>query len=142
MGIFDKFFSAQKTYSPLEQTNPLAKHLDAIREPLEDLANQAKDSLEIVPAGDATYVFIGKPPNQFGIAWMKDGEVFNLKKLADQKKLSASKIAKTSSELSKAYKRSKEDIRYSTKVGPCSCLVTSSDRLGKDVDTIIRSVST
>ncbi len=142
MGIFDRFFGAKKTYSPLEQTNPLAKHLDTIREPLEDLANQANDALEIVPAGDTTYVFIGKPPNQFGIAWMQDGEVFNLKKLADQKKLSASKIAKTSSELSKAYKRSKEDIRYSAKVGPCSCLVTSSETLGKDVDTIIRSVST
>ena len=141
MGIFDKFFGAQKTYYPLEETNPLAKHLEDIREPLEDLANQANDSLEVVPASDATYVFIGKPPSQFGIAWMKDGEVFNLKKLADQKKLSASTIAKTSDELSKAYKRSKEAKRYSTKVGSCSCLVTSSETLGKDVDNIIRSVS-
>ncbi len=142
MGIFDKFFGTQKKYSPLEQTNPLAKYLDNIRAPLEDLANQAKDSLEVVPAGDATYVFIGKPPNQFGIAWVLGGEIFNLKKLADQKNLSASKIAKTSNELSKAYKKSKEAIRYSTKVGPCSCIVTSSETLGEDVDNIIRSVST
>lgn len=141
MGIFDKFFGAQKKYSPLEQTNPLAKHLDDIRAPLENLANQTKDSLEVVPAGDATYVFIGKPPNQFGIAWVLDGKVFNLKKLADEKKLSASKIAKASNELSKAYKRNKEAKRYSTKVGPCSCVVTSSETLGEDVDKIIRSVS-
>lgn len=142
MGIFDNFFGAQKKYSPLEQTNPLAKYLDNIRAPLEDLANEAKDSLEVVPAGDAAYVFIGKPPNQFGIAWVLDGEVFNLKKLADQKQLSASKITKTSKELSKAYKRCKKAIRYSTKVGNCSCIITSSEKLGEDVDNIIRSVST
>lgn len=141
MGIFDKFFGSQKTYSPLEKSNPLAKHLENIRKPLEDLANQAKDSLEIVPASDATYVFIGKPPNRFGIAWMKDGKVFNLKKWADQKNLSASEIAKTSDKLSIAYKRSKEAKRYSTKVGSCSCLVTASKTLGKDVDHIIRSIS-
>lgn len=142
MGIFDLFFGSSKSYTPLEPTNPLSKKLDDIREPLEELASQAKDSLEVVPADQATYVFIGKPPKQFGIAWVKDGKVFNLKRLADQKGLSPSKLEKTSINLSKAYKHSMEDTRYSTKVGQCKCLITESQKLGQDIDQIIKTVST
>ncbi len=141
MGIFDKLFGTKKTYSPLEPTNPLSKQLDDIRQPLENLASQANDTLEVVPSSNATYVFIGKPPKQFGIAWVQDGEIFNLKSIADKKHLSASLIEKTTGELSKAYKRSQEAKRYSTTVGSYSCLVTSSESLGQDVDSIIRSVS-
>ena len=141
MGIFDNFFSTRKVHSPLEATDPLAKHLDKIREPLENLANTTKDQLEVVPANKATYVFIGKPPKQFGIAWVQDGKVYNLKKIADTKGLSTSKLEKTSTELSKAYKRSQEDTRYSTKIGSCSCLVTPSETLGQDVDRIIQAIS-
>ncbi len=141
MGIFDKFFGSRKAYIPLEPNHPLAKHIDNIRQPLEDLANQAKDTLEVIPAGTATYVFIGKPPKQFGVAWVENGKLFNLKKLADQKGLTTSTLEKTSGELSKAYKRSQEDKRYSTKLGSCSCLISSSETLGQDVDSIIQSVS-
>ncbi len=129
MGIFDKLFGAQKAHTPLEPGNPLAAHLDGIREPLEGLAQQAKDSLEVVPSENATYVFIGKPPKQFGIAWVQDGEVYNLKKLADQKGLAPATLQKTSSELSKAYQRSKEDERFATTVCSYPCLVTSSKTL-------------
>lgn len=141
MGFFDKIFGSGQRHSPLDPDNPLSKHLDDIRGPLEDLAGQVKDSLEVVPSDKATYVFIGKPPKQFGIAWVQDGKVFNLKTIADQKGLPASAIEKTSNELSKAYKLSKEDTRYETRVGECSCLVTSSEKLGHDVDNIIRTVS-
>lgn len=142
MGFLNKIFGSSKSYAPLEPTNPLAEQLDNIREPLEELANQVKDSLEVVPAEKATYVFIGKPPKQFGMAWVQDGQVFNLKKLADTKGLPASKLEQTSNELSNAYKRSKEDARYATKVGNCSCLVTESETLAQDVDQIIQTVST
>lgn len=141
MGILDKIFGARKAHSPLEPGNPLAKHLDGIREPLEGLAQQAKDSLEIVPAGNATYVSIGKPPKQFGIAWVQDGEIFNLKKLADQKGLAPTALAKTSSALSKAYQRSREDERFATTVCTYPCLVTSSQTLAHDVDEIIQTIS-
>lgn len=140
MGILDKFFG-KKAHSPLESTHPLAKHLDKIQEPLKDLVDQAKDSIEVVPKDSTTYVFIGKPPRQFGIAWVKDGQIYNLKKLAQEKGLTPSTLAKTSSDLSDAYKRSQEDPRYSTKVGSRSCLVASSETLGKEVSRIIQSVS-
>lgn len=141
MGIFDKIFGTSKSFAPLEPNDPLAKHLDGIRQPLEDLANLAKDSLEVVPSGKATYVFIGKPPKQFGIAWVQEGKVYNLKSLADQKGLSASTLEKTSDELAKAYKRSEKDVRYSAKVGDCSLVVAASETLGQDVDRIIQAVT-
>ncbi len=141
MGIFEKIFGARQTHTPLEPGNPLAQHLDEIRQPLEGLAEQAKDSLEIVPSGNATYVFIGKPPKQFGIAWLQDGEVFNLKKIADQKGLEQAALEKTTTELSKAYQRSKEDERFATTVCTYPCLVTSSQTLAQDVDQIIQTIS-
>ncbi len=141
MGIFDKLFGARKVYSPLEPTNPINKYLDRIREPLKDLADVTKDSLEVVPAGETTYVFIGKPPKQFGVAWVQNGEVYNLKSLAVKKGLSATKLKKASNELSKAYIRSEKDTRYSTKIDDCSFVVASSKTLGQDIDHIIQTVS-
>lgn len=141
MGIFDKFFGARKVFSPLEPNDPLAKHLDGIKKPLEELASLANDSLEVVPAGKATYVFIGNPPKQFGIAWVRDGKVFNLKSLADEKGLSATTLRKTSDNLSNAYKRSENETRYSATVGDCALVVTASEALAQDVDRIIQTVS-
>ena len=108
---------------------------------MEELASKAKDSLEVVTAENATYVFIGKPPKQFGIAWVQDGKIYNLKSLADEKGLSPVKLQKTSEELSKAYKRSEKDARYSTQIGGCSVTVAASETLGKEVDHIIHTAA-
>ncbi len=142
MGIFDKIFGTGKTYAPLEPTHPIAKQLDNVRQPLKDLAGSIKDSLEVVPADHATYVFIGKPPKQFGIAWVQNGKLFNLKSLADEKGLSNTKLQSTTKELTKAYERSEKDERFSTKIDECSFVVASSQTLAKDVDRIIQTVST
>ncbi|MBU1341049.1 MAG: hypothetical protein KKE44_06150 [Proteobacteria bacterium] len=141
MAIFGNLFGTRKQYPPLEPTDPLAQHLNGIRQPLENFANQVKDSLEVVPADKTTYIFVGKPPKQFGIVWVQNGEIHNLKSLADQKGLSAVKLAKTSEELANAYRRSEKDSRYSAKIGDCSLVVAASKTLSQDVDRIIQTVS-
>ncbi|MFH2057687.1 MAG: hypothetical protein ABIJ59_02160 [Pseudomonadota bacterium] len=141
MGIFDKLFGGKKEYSPLDPNDPIFEQLNGIRQPLEDLANQTKDSLEVVTADKSTYVFIGNPPKQFGIAWVQDGKVYNLKTLAAKEGLSPIKLQKTSEKLSEAYKRSEKDARYSTQIGGCSLTVAASETLGKEVDHIIHTAS-
>jgi hypothetical protein len=37
----------------------------------EKLAGETKDPLEVVPAEDSVYIFVGKPPKKFGIAWIE-----------------------------------------------------------------------
>ncbi|MCP3874710.1 MAG: hypothetical protein GY699_16350 [Desulfobacteraceae bacterium] len=141
MGIFDKIFGSSKTYAPLEPTHPIAKKLDDVRQPLKDLAGTIKDSLEIVPADSATYVFIGKPPKQFGVAWVQKGEVFNLKSLVNEKGLSNTKLKDATKELTIAYERSQNEERFLTKIDDYSFVVAASQTLAQDVDRIIQTVS-
>jgi len=141
MGLFNKLFGKGEDYPPLEPGTPLAKHLDGITQPLENLISETKDSLEVVPADKTTYVFIGKPPKQFGIAWIQNNKVYNLKALADQKGLSPSTLQGVSEELAKAYKGSKEDARYSSQIGDSQLVVTASETLGPDLDQIIGKIS-
>ena len=73
MGILGQFFGGKLNYPPLDSSAPAAKQLESVRPPLEKLAAETNDPLEIVPAEDSVYIFVGKPPKKFGIAWMKRG---------------------------------------------------------------------
>ena len=102
MGILEKFFSGKHDYPSLDSSAPAAKQLEAVRPPLEKLADETKDPLEVVPAEDSVYVFIGKPPKKFGIAWIEDGEkIVNFKSLVDEKGLSPTRLENLSEELRK-----------------------------------------
>ncbi len=89
MGILGKFFGGKHDYPSLDSSTPAAKQLESVRLPLEKLATETKDPLEVVPAEDSVYIFLGKPPKKFGIAWIEDGDkIINFKSLVDEKGLS------------------------------------------------------
>jgi hypothetical protein len=86
MGILGKLFSGKQDYPSLDSSDPAAMQLESVRPPLEKLAAETNDPLEVVPAEDSVYVFIGKPPKKFGIAWIEDGDkIVNFKSLVDEK---------------------------------------------------------
>lgn len=117
MGILGKFFGAKTDYPVLDASDPAAKYLESVRPPLTKLADETKDPLEVVPAEDSVYVFIGKPPNKFGVAWIEGGEkIVNFKSLVEEKGLSALSLANLSEELRKAYIEHQDKPRYLTKV--------------------------
>lgn len=70
MGILDKLFGGNKDYPPLPEDNEAQAQLSEVRALLEDLARRAPDRLEVVPAEHEAFVFLGKPPKSFGIAWI------------------------------------------------------------------------
>ncbi len=74
MAILGKFFGRKHDYPPLESSTPAAKQLETVRSPLEKLTAETKDPLEVVPAEDSVYIFVGKPPKKFGVAWIEDGD--------------------------------------------------------------------
>ncbi|NIV98656.1 hypothetical protein GWN26_05710, partial [Candidatus Saccharibacteria bacterium] len=89
---------------PLDSSAPAAKQLDSVRPPLEKLAHETKDPLEIVLAENSVYIFVGKHPKKFGIVWIEDGDkIVNFKILVDEKGLSPTRIQHLSEELKKAY---------------------------------------
>jgi len=138
MGILGKFFGANYDYPPLDSSAPAARQLESMRPPLEKLADETSDPLEIVPAEDSVYVFIGKPPKKFGIAWIEDGEkIVNFKSLVDQKGLSPDSLQNLSEELRKAYIAHQDKPRYVTKISEREVVVIPSESLLNNLKGVV-----
>jgi hypothetical protein len=139
MGMLDKWFGGKNDYPPLPADNEASAKLDEVKPQLEELANRIHDHLEVVPGEHEAYVYLGKPPKRFGIAWLHDGKVDGLNELVDQHKLSQSQVQKLVVALGAAYEHASEAPRYSTEVAGKQITVIPSRGLGKEVHQIIES---
>jgi hypothetical protein len=138
MGILGKIFGGKHDYPSLDSSVPAAKHLEAVRPPLEKLAEETKDPLEIVPAEDSVYIFVGKPPKKFGIAWIEDGEkIVNFKSLVDEKGLSPTNLDHLSEELRKAYIAHQDKPRYVTRIKDREVVVITSTSLLNNLKGVV-----
>lgn len=107
---------------------------------LRQLVSETNDRFEVVPAAESAYVFIGKPPKKFGMAWITGDEVANLGELAREKNYSPITLEKIEDELSAAYKRSETDQRYVFSVDGQDVVVTPSQDLENEVGRIIQAL--
>ncbi len=139
MGMLDKLFGGNNDYPPLPADNEANARLDEIKPQLEELANRVHDHLEVVPGEHEAYVYLGKPPKRFGIAWLHDGKVDGLNELVEQHSLSQPQVQKLIGALSAAYKQASEAPRYSTEIAGKQVTVIPSRGLGKEVHQIIES---
>ena len=138
MGIFGKFFGDKHDYPPLESSAPAAKQLESVRPPLEKLAGETNDPLEVVPAEDSVYIFVGKPPKKFGIAWIEDGEkIVNFKSLVDEKGLSPTSLNHLSEELKKVYIAHQDKPRYVTRISDREVVVIPSTSLLNNLKGVV-----
>lgn len=138
MGILDMLFGSEKTYPPLPQDNAVWDQLEAVKPQLEALAEGINDHLEVVPADGEAFVFLGKPPKRFGIAWIHDGKVSSLKELATENKLSQIEVGSLISKLGVAYEHAGETPRYSTALASKQAVVIPSAGLEQEVRQIIQ----
>ena len=138
MGILGQFFGGKHNYPSLDSSAPAARQLEAVRSPLEKLASETKDPLEVVPAEDSVYIFVGKPPKKFGIAWIEDGDkIVNFKSLVDEKGLSETSLNHLSEELRKAYIAHQDKPRYVTRVSDREVVVIPSKSLLNNLKGVI-----
>ena len=138
MGILGKFFGAKHDYPPLDSSTSAAKQLESVLSPLERLAEKTNDPLEIVPAEDSAYIFVGKPPKKFGILWIEEGDkIVNFKSLADQKGLSPNSLLQLSDELKKAYIAHQDEPRYVTQVSDREVVVIPSTSLLNNLEGVV-----
>lgn len=138
MAILGKIFGGKPDYPPLESSTPAAKQLEAVRSPLERLANETNDPLEVVPAEDSAYIFLGKPPKKFGIAWIEGGDkIVNLKSLVDEKGISPDNLNHLSEELRKAYIAYQNKPRYVTKISDREVVVIPSTSLLNNLKNVV-----
>ncbi len=136
MGFFKKIFGGAD-YPELSSQDPAAQRLSGVQDALASLAGQTKDRLEVVPGEEKSFVFVGKPPKQFGLVWVEDGELHNLKDYLAKHGIDKQKAGHLVEALSQAYEKSQEAPRFKTEVAGREFVVTPSDRLAGEVGRVL-----
>lgn len=136
MGLFSK----KVNYPELSEEHPAAEQIENLKAPLEELVGQVSDPLEIVPADNHGFVFIGKPPKKFGIALLEEGTFKNFVALAKEKGLGDPKILSVIESLGDAYKNNQDSERYKIEVAGKDVVVTPCRELEAQIEQIIQSV--
>jgi hypothetical protein len=137
MSLFGSLFSSKPDYPAMDPASTAASRIAEIKTQLGELAGQVKDPLEIVPADHAAYVFIGKPPKRFGLAWIHDGKISGLQSIVEEHDLKPLEVQKAMDQLRDAYERNADANRFSATVENRDVVVTPSDRLEGEVHQII-----
>jgi hypothetical protein len=140
MSLFGNIFSSKPDYPAIDPSSTAASRIAEVKDQLGELAGQVKDPLEIVPARDAAYVFIGKPPKRFGLAWIHDGKISGLNTLVEEHGLKPLQVEKVVDQLREAYERNADVSRFSTTVQDRDVVVTPSASLENEVHEIIAKV--
>jgi len=139
MGLLSGMFGGKEEHPPLPADNYAKTRIESVRAELQKLSVETKDRLEVIPAEHAAYVFVGKPPKSFGLAWIHDGKISNLAALAQEKKLNPIKRERVDDELRSAYERSAAEDRYSYSIDQHDFVVTPSSSLAQAIHQIIDS---
>jgi hypothetical protein len=135
--MLDRLFGRGRDYPPLPQDNQATARLDEIHEALESLTHKVRDHLEVVPADHAAYIFLGKPPKHFGIAWIHDGKVSSLKELIEENHLTPTTVEQLLDDLREAYTSASGAPRYSLHIGNKDVVVIPSETLESEVHDIL-----
>lgn len=138
MGLFDKLLGKDEVLPPLDPASVAAKRLDKFKPQLDAFAARVKDKLEVVPADQAVYIYVGKPPSAFGVAWYgTDGKEHNFKTLMQERGLNQQQVQIFSDKLRDAYEKEKDAPRFSLTMGGRPVKVAPDDALSRDVSQII-----
>ncbi len=133
MGLLGSLFGKEKEYPPMDQDGKAAQRIQRFRPQLESFVGNVKEKLELVPADEALYAFVGKPPGAFGMVWWQDGQQWNFKKVVAEKGLPQTKVQLLSDALRDIYKSHQEADRFSSLVAGRKLTVTPSDALADDI---------
>jgi hypothetical protein len=140
LSLLGNLFSSKPDYPALDPTSPAASRVAKVEKELDQLADQVNDQLEVVPSEHAAYVYIGKPPKKFGLAWIHDGKISGLNTLVEDHGLDPLEVAKVVEQLRAAYERNAEVKRFCTTVHDRDVVVTPSAKLEQEVHEIIEKV--
>jgi hypothetical protein len=140
MGFLDSIRGHKDHHPPLDEASAAARRLDAQRDRVEQFVGKMKDRLELVPGADAIYVFVGKPPAAFGIAWLRDGAEHNLKALMQQRGLTPNTVQLVSERLREAYEAHRQAERFSRTIAGKTVTVTPSEAFADDLHTIVAEI--
>ena len=136
MGLFSK----KVDYPELGDDSPVAEQINEVEGPLKTLMNQVSDPLEVIPADNQAYVFIGKPPKKFGVAVIESGVVQSFVAAAKEKGLEPVKIQKLNEQFRDAYIQNQDAQRYKANIAGKEIVVTPCAELAREVSQIMGSM--
>jgi hypothetical protein len=141
MGFFDKLMGKDQTYPALDQSSAAYQRIQKHRAMVEPFFQRVNEKFEMIPTDDAVYVFVGKPPSAFGVAWFNGGKEHNLKSFMQEHGLSAQKVQILSDKLRDVYVSFQSAERFSISLGGKTITVTPIDAFGQAVAKVIQEAS-
>lgn len=136
------FGRKSETFPQLDPSSAAAARLAALGAQLEPFVRRVRGRLELVPSAEAVYVYLGRPPDDFGMAWFEGGREVSFPSLREDQGLSQTRIQALSAKLKAAYLHNSEAPRYETMIAGRSVLVTPSDslaaRIRQAIDEAVR----
>jgi hypothetical protein len=140
MGFLGKLFGGGEELAPLDPGSAASRRIEAQRPALEGMAGRLRDRMELVPAEEMVLVFIGRPPDQFGVAWFTKGEEHNFKRLLSEKGMAQRDVQRIADLLRAAYERHREEPRYTVTLAGKKVTVNPAPSLAADVAKVIMAV--
>ena len=138
MGFFAKLMGTEKPkYPPLDPASPGAVRLAKSAAVLEAFVKKVQGAMEFVPGEKAIYIYIGAPPETFGVVWFEGAEEHNFKTLMKAKKLSDRQMKTISGHLGDAWTRHKDEPRFEQVIGGKKVVVLASPAMEQDLQKII-----
>jgi hypothetical protein len=140
MGFFGKLFGQGESLPPLEAGSEAGRAIAEHRKELEEIAGKVRDPLEVVPGKGALYVFIGRPPDRFGIVWFHEGREDNLKNLMKSRGLAQREVQALSDAVRRAYVAAQGDPRFTHQAAGKAVTVRHSPALAEALAGILHRV--
>ena len=141
MSLFGNLFSGRTPdYPPLDHNSRAGKKVAEVEDEILELMRKVSEPLEVVPSDHAAYVFIGKPPKKFGLAWIHDGKVSGLNTLIEEHGVTPAEVEKALDQLREAYARHHDAAHFTTTIDEKNIVVTASDALEHEVHDIIDGI--
>ena len=142
MGILSGLFGGGESHAPLPPDSYANARLQEVTDQVKALMAETSDRLEVVPSEHAAYVFIGKPPKKFGLAWIHEGRTSNFKTLVEDHGINPIRLERIVEHLREAYQRSQSTERFTFNIEDREIIVTPSEVLEKEVHDVIDEVIT
>ena len=140
MGLLGQLFGGGKPqHPPLEPSSDAANRLAPFAGQLQALAGQVRDNIEAVPERDALYVFVGRPPKEFGVVRYRADREENLIQLMRQRQLSPTRIQEVSDQARAAYVAEQQAPRFTHQAGKRALPVIDSEALGRKLDEVFEA---
>jgi hypothetical protein len=140
MGFLGKLFGQGEAHPPLDAGSPAGQAIASHQKELEEIANKVRDPLEAVPGDRALYVFIGRPPDRFGIVWFHEGREDNLKNLMKTRGLAQREVQALSDAVRRAYVAAQGDPRFTHRAADKEITVRHSPALAEALAGILHRV--